>query len=182
MIREEDIVKAGRIQKINASRDDKAFATISLPPMNVDDPASLPLIVEIDGIFVPFFADSIDYVNSKGDYDIFEATFSHLAARDIDEMAGKDVWLDRDVFDSLVDDAEGLGDDNIMGYMVVANGAEVGKVADINDSTANVLLIVENTEGGEILIPVADEFFDDIDHDRHIITMTLPEGLLNIND
>ena len=179
MILEKDIVKAGKIQKINAVRGDKALAVIALPPIDVDDPASLPLIVEIDGIFVPFFADTIDYVKSKGEYDIFEATFSHIAARDIAEMAGKDVWLDRDVLESLVDEPDA---DNIMGYTVVANGAEVGKVADINDATANVLLVVESADGGEILIPVADEFFDDIDHDRHIITMTLPEGLLNIND
>ena len=49
---------------------------------------------------------------------------------------------------------------------------------DIDDSTENVLFVVEDAEEREVLIPIAEEFIDGIDHDGQRIYMNLPIGLL----
>ena len=49
----------------------------------------------------------------------------------------------------------------------------------VDQSTANALFVVE-TESGEVLIPVAEEYITGIDHDRKIISLKLPEGLLDL--
>ena len=55
----------------------------------------------------------------------------------------------------------------------------IGRVLAVDQSTANALFVVE-TESGEVLIPVADEYITGIDHDIKIITVNLPEGLLDL--
>ena len=47
-------------------------------------------------------------------------------------------------------------------------GMRHGKIVDIDDSTDNVLFIVENDNSDDIYIPVADEFVYDIDHFRFL--------------
>ena len=70
--------------------------------------------------------------------------------------------------------------DNMIGY----------KISDITTNTIHVILelrefpqqimAVINTDKKELLVPLNDEFIDDIDHDKRIIQMSLPEGLLDL--
>ena len=57
-----------------------------------------------------------------------------------------------------------------------ADGKEIGTIAAIDDSTANVLFELEDGK----LIPVAEEFIKTIDSDKREIRVTLPEGLLEL--
>ena len=66
----------------------------------------------------------------------------------------------------------------IIGYCLVndADGKEIGTIATIDDTTANVLFELEDGK----LIPVAEEFIKTIDSDKREIRVTLPEGLLEL--
>ena len=67
-----------------------------------------------------------------------------------------------------------------MGFEIIENQkGSIGRITAVDDSTANALFVVE-TESGEVLIPIADEFITEIDHDRKTISMKLPEGLLDL--
>ena len=73
--------------------------------------------------------------------------------------------------------------DGLAGYDVEITGhGIIGKVSGIDDNTANVLLIVERRDGSEIYLPLAEDFIDAIDDDNRTLRMTVPEGLLSIND
>ena len=61
-------------------------------------------------------------------------------------------------------------------------GKVIGEIVDVDDSTENVLFVVEHAEGREVLIPIAEEFIDGIDHDARRIFMNLPLGLLPGDD
>jgi len=52
-------------------------------------------------------------------------------------------------------------------------------ITDIDRSTANVLYVVEK-EDSELLIPVADDYIREINHDLKEIVVKLPEGLLDL--
>ena len=52
---------------------------------------------------------------------------------------------------------------------------DLGEITYVDDSTQNILFHV-----GERLIPAVESFISDIDHQARIITMQLPEGLLDL--
>ena len=56
----------------------------------------------------------------------------------------------------------------------------VGKVLDIEDRPLQPLLIVEREDGGEVLIPLVEDFIVSIDEDASRIDMRLPAGLLDM--
>ncbi len=180
MIKRSDIFPAGVFNKphgvngeISASFDE-----------GVDPTATDCVIVDIDGIFVPFF---ITGIRPKG-RDSFL-----LKIDGIDNEVQAKLLVNRQIFmrqsekqqiiavDEDADDQDGLYAADLVGYtMLLTDGSIIGKIVDIDDSTANVLFVVEKTEGdGTFLVPVADEFITDIDTDNSTLTVDLPEGLIN---
>ncbi len=59
---------------------------------------------------------------------------------------------------------------------------EIGTITSVDDSTANVLFEVKTPLGDNILIPAAEEFIQNMDTEKKIITVSLPEGLLDLDD
>ena len=88
-----------------------------------------------------------------------------------------------DLIDYFETDGETFVDpDDIEGYEVVDSRlGDLGKVKEVNDATANVLLVVDTPDGDELLVPFVDEFVEEIDQDNKRIVVSLPEGLLEIN-
>ena len=58
----------------------------------------------------------------------------------------------------------------------------VGEVTDVDTSTVNTLFVVEDIRGEELLIPACEELITDVDTIHRVITMSLPEGLLNLDE
>ena len=54
----------------------------------------------------------------------------------------------------------------------------VGRIAAIDDQTANILFELEDGR----LIPANDDLITDIDMSKQQITMTIPDGLLDLRD
>lgn len=54
------------------------------------------------------------------------------------------------------------------------------KIIDLDDTTDNYLFIIETPDGRNVMVPVADEYVVDIDTENRIITLDLPDGLLDI--
>jgi 16S rRNA processing protein RimM len=57
----------------------------------------------------------------------------------------------------------------------------LGEVVDVDTATVNTLFIVER-EGEELLVPAQEEFIRGIDQQQKLITVELPEGLLNLDE
>ena len=57
----------------------------------------------------------------------------------------------------------------------------LGEVVDVDTTTVNTLFIVER-EGEELLVPAQEEFIRGIDQQQKLITVELPEGLLNLDE
>lgn len=176
MILKEELTEIGRFGKphgiqgeINATVDD-----------DVDVDAINRIVVNIDGIYVPFFIRSIrvkrldsviigiDDINNEDQ----AARFTNL---DIYALISDNI---REVPDN---DDGGFYAADLIGYTIVhADGRPVGKITDINDSTENALFIIQSPDGTDKYIPIADELIDEINPEKRYITMTLPEGLLDL--
>ena len=59
---------------------------------------------------------------------------------------------------------------------------ELGEVVEVDTTTVNTLFVVEQEDGEELLIPAQEEFIVEINQEKKLITVELPEGLLNLED
>lgn len=57
----------------------------------------------------------------------------------------------------------------------------LGEVVDVDTTTVNTLFVVKQ-EGEELLVPAQEEFILGIDQEKKLITVELPEGLLDLDD
>ena len=57
----------------------------------------------------------------------------------------------------------------------------LGEVIDVDNTTVNTLFVVEREEE-ELLVPAQEEFIVGIDQKQKLITVELPEGLLNLEE
>lgn len=178
MIERNEIVEAGKFQKTHALKGELNML-FDMPVEYVED--GNPLIVETDGIFVPYYAESIRPKGATSFLVKLEGVDSQEDARD---LVNAEIYVPKDKVAEYMD-AEGeeifFGDD-LSGYSVidVALG-KIGEVERIDDSTENVLLIIETEQGDEVMVPFVDSFIKDVDEDLRVINTDLPEGLLELN-
>ena len=59
-------------------------------------------------------------------------------------------------------------------------GAVLGEIVDVDDSTDNVLFVIADAQGNEFSMPAVDEFIADINDDENLIVLDLPIGILDI--
>lgn len=175
MITEDQLIEIGRLGKphgikgeINASIDE-----------DVDLSRLEKIALKIDGIYVPFFLSSIRPKRIETVILAIDGIDSEAAAAALTNL---DIYAFKaDGVREFPDDGEGMYAADLIGYTIVhADGHPVGKIIDINDSTENALFLVENESGATVYIPIADDLIDEIDPDRKMIIMTLPEGILDL--
>lgn len=94
-------------------------------------------------------------------------------------FTGKEVYTDAPPAESD-DDTIYLSD--LKGFRLHNTGNELGTITYVDDSTENVLFFVETPDGKEIIVPAAEELMTDIDTKNRILTMDLPEELINLNN
>ena len=175
MITKDEIIEIGKFQKTHALKGELNAL------LDVDEDYAAdgnPLIVEMDGIFVPFYAES---VRPKGS----ESCLVKLKDVDSQELAqqfvNKNIYALRSELVNYYDVPEDEIVADFVGFKIVDRHiGEVGTVADIDDTTANVLFVVNRPDGSTVLIPVADEFIESIYTDAKLIHSSLPDGLIQM--
>ena len=129
------------------------------------------LVLMVDGILVPFFIEEYRFRSDE----VALVKFEDIDTKDrASELTGCDVFFPRHLADA--------GDDvltwsQIVGYDIVdvLSDKTIGRIEAVDETTINTLL--ELSDG--TLIPAADEFIEDIDHEERKLMMRLPEGLVN---
>ena len=169
MIKQEEVYKIGRLGKAHGVKGEVSFQFDDDIFDRVDADY---LVLDIDGILVPFFME---------EYRFRSDTVCLVKFCDIDtqqraqELTGCDVYFPR----TLAEEADEMPSlSMLVGFDIVnnANGETVGHIAAIDDSTANILFELEDG----MLIPANDELITDIDSEQRLIRMNIPEGLLDI--
>ncbi|MGN0280716.1 MAG: ribosome maturation factor RimM [Prevotella sp.] len=167
MIRQEEVYKIGKIGKPHGV---KGEVTLRFTDDVFDRTDAEYLVLEVDGILVPFFMDEYRFRTDETALVKFSGIDTVERAA---ELTGSNVFFPRSL--AVNDDGE-MTWSQIVGYTIVdtETDREIGKIVNVDETTVNILL--ETTDG--TLIPAADEFIDDIDHESQMLYMTLPEGLL----
>ena len=169
MIRQEEVYKIGKLGKTHGVKGEISF----LFDDDVFDRTDADyLILEIDGILVPFFIEEYRFKTDSNALMKFDGIDTQERAR---ELTGCDVYFRRDMAD---EDSEHVSWTELIGYRLIdaASGAEVGTIASVDDSTINILFELEDGK----LIPASEELITNVDTSKHQIAINLPEGILEL--
>lgn len=169
MIKQEEVYKIGRLGKSHGVRGEVSF----LFDDDVFDRVDADyLILDIDGIFVPFFIEGYRFRSDTTALMKFEGIDSQERAR---ELTGCDVYFPRNLAAS---DDDSISWSAIVGFGIIdaSTNKSVGRIASIDDSTLNILFCLEDGH----LIPASEDLITQIDQQARTITMHLPAGLLDL--
>ena len=168
MIKEDEVYKIGCIGKPHGISGE---VTLRFSDDVFDRVDADYLVLMVDGILVPFFIEEYRFRSDE----VALVKFEDIDTKDrASELTGCDVFFPRHLADA--------GDDvltwsQIVGYDIVdvLSDKTIGRIEAVDETTINTLL--ELSDG--TLIPAADEFIEDIDHEERKLMMRLPEGLVN---
>ena len=131
----------------------------------------------LDGIFVPFFME---------EYRFRSDSTALVKLEGVDTAERARMFTNVEVY-FPVKHAEEAGEGELSWEFFVGFRMEdvhhgmLGEVVDVDTATVNTLFIVER-EGEELLVPAQEEFIRGIDQQQKLITVELPEGLLNLDE
>ena len=178
MIKKEDVYKIGRLGKAHGVKGEVSF----LFDDDIFDRIDADyLVLEIDGILVPFFMEEYRFRNDTSCLVKFCDIDTQQRAA---ELTGCDVYFPRALAYGANEAYKAYGAygvpslASLVGFCIVnaADGLAIGTIASIDDTTANILFELEDNH----LIPANDDLITDIDTEKRQITMNIPEGLLDI--
>lgn len=173
MIKQEEVYRIGRLGKPHGVKGEVSFQVSDDVFDRVDADC---LVLELDGILVPFFIEEYRFRSEDIALLKLEGVDTADQAR---ELTGCSVFFLRRLADN---DREEVTWAEIIGYRVIdANTLqEVGTLTEVDDTTVNTLFNVTTKGGDEVLLPAGEDLITAVDKAAHNITMTIPEGLLDL--
>ncbi|MDE6754793.1 MAG: ribosome maturation factor RimM [Muribaculaceae bacterium] len=179
MIEDKEIKEVGKFQKTHALKGElNAILEIDSEFFSEGN----ALIVDIDGIYVPFFTTS---VRPKGATSFLIKLEGVETEEEAKAFVNKIIYVQKNELAPFmgIEEDDIPDEENFSGYDIIDThtGQIIGKVENVDSSTENLLFIVKNGNGEIIYIPAVDDFIDEIDDENKIILMTLPSGLIELN-
>ncbi len=169
MIRNEEVYRIGRLGKAHGV---KGEVTLQFTDDVFDRVDAEYLVLDVDGILVPFFMEEYRFRSDS----IALVKFCDVdSLQRASELTGCDVYFSR----KLAEEADAVPSlSMLVGFSLVdaATGTSVGRIASVDDSTSNILFELEDGR----LIPASDDLIHHIDTTARTVRTIIPEGLLEI--
>ena len=179
MITREELINIGHYNKPHGINGEIS-ATVEVDFDVLQDLSCL--VSDIDGIFVPFFVNAM---RPKSGETVLFTIDGMTNEQDVQRLVNHDIYaLKREYRQESEDaDADGYPLDFFIGFDLDDDqGNRVGQIVDVNEQTENAFFIVERTDGDELLVPAVDDLIVEFDIDKKLMVMSLPDGLLDLND
>ncbi len=173
MIRRDDVYKIGKLGKPHGVKGEITFTITDDVFDRVD---AEYLVLDINGILVPFYMEEYRFKNDENVLVKFEDIDTQEQARN---YTGCEVYFPRHLSDC---DGEHMSWAEIIGFQLVdvPTGKVMGTIDHVDDSTINLLFEVTTPEGEEVLIPASDDLIEEVNAEKKEIRMAIPEGLLEL--
>lgn len=132
------------------------------------------VFLRIEGIPIPFFIKSI---RSKGQ----SSSIVKFDEVDRPEMATDFVGLFVFAEVKQIQPNDELYLDDLVGYSIInQNGSLLGTIEELQDFSGNLVFLVVNTIGNELLIPATSDFIVELNEETKTLFMNLPEGMTDL--
>lgn len=168
MILEKEIFKAGKINKTHGVNGELNCAIDA----DTIDRAEY-MVLDMDGIFVPFFISNIRVRSSNSVLLTLEDIETETDARN---LVGKDICLPI----HLMSDEDMLSYEYFVGFTVVNADEKLGEISFVDDQTVNILFGI-SAEDGDILLPAVEDFIMEVDNENKILYTNYPNELVELN-
>lgn len=172
-----DIVPIGQLGRLHGVKGEiNAFCTVDRDYLFrlAESKAPLFLFVTLEGLPVPF---RIEYLRNK-DKEAFLIKFTRVNDK---EAANALTNATFGIEERFLSDEASFSAQFFIGFSVLnEHDIPLGIVADVDDSTANMLFTICDPDGREWLIPVADELITFVDAPGRRIGIKVPEGLTEL--
>lgn len=136
----------------------------------------------LDAVFIDINGDLIPFMIQK--LKLHQGSTAVVRLQDVDDIEAARRIINAELYlpISTLPKLEGnrFYYHEIIGYTVVDEvGGDIGIVEEVNDQTAQALLIIKDGPR-EILFPIVDELIDKLDRNKKRIYVRFPEGLLDL--
>lgn len=132
------------------------------------------IFIEINGLLVPFFVDKQQYLKS----DTKLISFKNSTPQLLEQVVGREVYLPLESLPPL--SGKSFYYHEVVGYRLIdTEGRVFGVVQSVNDQTAQHYFLLD-LEGKQVIVPIIKDWIKDLNREEKIITMELPEGLLEV--
>ncbi len=169
------LIPLGFINKTHGFQGELSLAIDSDISLSLEQFKSSFLFIEIDGLPVPFFVETIRE-KSGGVLVKFETIDTELQAK---KIVGKKVLAEQMTEDKQDNDEEPAWF-HLLGYSVTDKTyGNLGSILEIQELPMQFLAACQ-VKNKEILFPLHEEFILEIDDVKHTILIDLPEGLLDV--
>ena len=177
MITREELIAIGHYNKPHGVAGELS-ATVDV---EIDVLGALSCLVsEMDGIYVPFFVNSLRPKTSETVLLTIDGINSEQEAS---RLVNHDIYALKREFRQESDDADADGYplDYFIGFELQdSDGTRVGEIVQVDEQTENAIFIVDDGEG-ELLLPASDDLIVEFDLDKKVMVMVLPQGILDLN-
>lgn len=175
MIKEDEVFSIG---KVTRSRGLVGEVELYFTDDAFDRGESEYVFLSLDGILVPFFWEEYKYKNDNTLIVKFEGIDNSDQAQ---KIIGATAYYP---FAALSEEEEKelTSLRALVGYTLFdESDNRIGRIVEVNDHSANVLLYIEREDGGEVILPYHDDFLVSYDLGKHTLNMAFPAGLLELN-
>jgi 16S rRNA processing protein RimM len=173
MMNKNDFYYLGKITKLFGYKGELVFF------FDVDDVSEYSgldtVFIDVNGDLIPFIIDKIR---------LHQGNTAIVRLQDVDDIDAARRMINAELYLPLSTLPKLEGNKfyyhEVIGFRVVdSEVGEVGIIEEVNDQTAQTLLIIKDGER-EILFPVVDELIDKVDRKEQTIHVHFPEGLLDL--
>ncbi len=171
-MKKEDCFYLGRVAKTHGL---KGEITIKL---EADDPSAYAkmkhFFLEINKVLTPFF---VEHIKMNGDK-FFVAVKDVTTIEQAQNLVGKSVYLPLEMLPKL--SGKQFYFHEIVGFTVIdTDKGELGPISEVLEYPTQAILQVLKGKK-EILIPILDQVIQNVDRVKKILTITAPEGLIDM--
>ena len=172
MISKNDVFPIGQITKPHGVSGEMSFSFTT----DIFDREEIPyFIFDMQGILVPFFLEEYRFKGSTTGLLKLDGVTTDEQAR---SFAGLTIFLPKSYLEKVEDTEIEL--DYFAGFSLIdSEKGLLGVISEVDQTTDNVLFVIP-TKDDELLIPAGEEYIEEIDHEKKIIYVKLPEGLLEL--
>lgn len=136
------------------------------------------IFLEIEGLLVPYFIIDNSIRFRTGDSAIMKFDWVETGTQ-AQKLTGLSVFIENE---NIVIEEDSFDIRMLEGFILFDQlKNQIGNIVAVNDFAGNIILDV-NYLGKEIMIPFNEDFLIDLDIPKKIITLDLPEGLLNLDE
>lgn len=173
MIAIDDCFYLGKITKLFGYKGEVNLFLDTDTPKNYYTIESV--LLEVQGELIPFMIESIKQKNKNN----LVVSFHHISPDEISSYVNSSVFLPLSKLPPL--SGNKFYYHEVKSYTVMdSKHGLVGKVNNFYENPGHDIMSVINENNQEILIPVVDQFFKDLDRENKIINISAPEGLIEL--